>query len=404
MNQNELIYDWIDFMTLQKSHNKPINEATLRNFVSGRNAQLAQAVGALDFEVVDVGGQYGDSIKFGQGDEWVKNNIVTVQLINGSTARFHKNYADTLKKAFDAACLATGWTPQNQGAGYCPKPNGGFVQRRSRAPDQMNKPASQRQIGGHAWGTSIDLGVPASENPMGGGGKIRQFPAFINAMKQGGFVWGGDWPNKDDMHFEINVSGLPPPATGDLENQGYQDDQSSAGEIIADIGTMGRSSKPTAPTTSNIAESIDRKIFSINDESREHLYKKHKKYFDSLLSYLKKELKLTKPVKINLLNDEKNANKVLGRTGSYINHKEEIVIYTTGRHIKDIMRSLSHELVHHRQNIRGEFENHEPTKNGYAQSNKHLRNMEKEAYLKGNMLFRDWEDNYKYRGENNNVH
>ena len=148
-----------------------------------------------------------------------------------------------------------------------------------------------------------------------------------------------------------------------------------------------------------IKESLDSKIFSINDESKEKLYKKHQKYFDSLLDYLKKELKLTKSVKINFLTDEKNSKEVLGRTGSYINHKEEIVIYTSGRHIKDIMRSLSHELVHHRQNIRGEFKNHEPTKNGYAQSNEHLRKMEKEAYLKGNMFFRDWEDNYKYRGE-----
>ena len=152
-------------------------------------------------------------------------------------------------------------------------------------------------------------------------------------------------------------------------------------------------------TISALNESLNKKIFKFNDESKDHIYKKYQKYFDSLLEYLEKELKLTKSVKINFLNDENNAGNVLGKTGSYINHKKEIVIYTTGRHIKDIMRSLSHELVHHRQNIRGEFENHEPTKHGYAQSNKHLRNMEKEAYLKGNMLFRDWEDNYKYRGE-----
>lgn len=148
-----------------------------------------------------------------------------------------------------------------------------------------------------------------------------------------------------------------------------------------------------------ISESLDQKIFKINDESKDKIYTKYQKYFDSLLVFLKKELKLTKPVKINFLNDKKNANEVLGKTGSYINHKKEIVIYTTGRHIKDVMRSLAHELVHHRQNIRGEFIDHEPTKHGYAQSNKHLRKMEKEAYLKGNIHFRDWEDNYKYRGE-----
>ena len=32
---------------------------------------------------------------------------------------------------------------------------------------------------------------------------------------------------------------------------------------------------------------------------------------------------------------------------------------------------------------------------GYAQTNDHLRNMEREAYEKGNMCFRDWEDSIK---------
>jgi hypothetical protein len=37
----------------------------------------------------------------------------------------------------------------------------------------------------------------------------------------------------------------------------------------------------------------------------------------------------------------------------------------------------------------------------YAQDDEHMRNMEKEAYLKGNLLFRDWEDFYKnYRQTN----
>ena len=164
------------------------------------------------------------------------------------------------------------------------------------------------------------------------------------------------------------------------------------------VGTAAGAVKKAV--SENKIERKKEKIFKIIDKTNDKIYLEHKKYFSSLLNHLKRELKLTKPVKINFLHDEENGEKILGKTGSYINHKDEIVIYTTGRHIKDIMRSLSHELVHHRQNIRGEFEKHEPTKHGYAQSDKHLRNMEKEAYLKGNMLFRDWEDNYKYRRNN----
>ena len=35
------------------------------------------------------------------------------------------------------------------------------------------------------------------------------------------------------------------------------------------------------------------------------------------------------------------------------------------------------------------------TVEGYAQEDGHLREMEREAYETGNLIFRDWEDNYK---------
>ena len=74
------------------------------------------------------------------------------------------------------------------------------------------------------------------------------------------------------------------------------------------------------------------------------------------------------------------------------------MLYTQGRHIKDILRSLSHELVHHHQNCRGDFDGDITTNEGYAQNDEHLREMEREAYECGNMIFRDWEDNLKSKG------
>jgi len=40
------------------------------------------------------------------------------------------------------------------------------------------------------------------------------------------------------------------------------------------------------------------------------------------------------------------------------------------------------------------------TEEGYAQKNPHLRKMEEEAYLEGNMCLRDWEDGYKSSNPN----
>jgi hypothetical protein len=382
MKDYDLTYEWLDFLASQKSRSKSLfKEEKIRDFVSGDNAVVAQDVGVLDTEFSN---KDGDFIQIDPA--WISSNIVSVSLVNGGTVQFHKKYADRLKTAIEQACRATGWTPENPNTGYCPKPNGGFVMRRSRAPSESTKPVEQRRIGGHAWGTSIDVGT-ASENPMGGGGKIRQFPQYIDAMKKNGFIWGGDWSNKDDMHFEVNVTGKPVPDTG-----AGLDAASSA----ASYGGGGTSFLQSAGV---YTEALDRRIFHFNDKTQNHLYKKYKKYFDSLLEHLKKELKINKPVKIVLEDDKENGKKVLGRTGGYINQEIKIHIFCSGRHIKDIMRSLAHEMVHHHQNLRGEFKNHEPTTQGYAQSNKHLRKMEEEAYLKGNILFRDWEDNYKYRGE-----
>ena len=102
------------------------------------------------------------------------------------------------------------------------------------------------------------------------------------------------------------------------------------------------------------------------------------------------------PVRVVLRHNESNGSKILGRTGEYDPLKNKIVIYVTGRHPKDIMRSFSHELVHHTQNCRGDFAEANMREQGYAQKDEHLREMEREAYEQGNLVFRDWEDGLKY--------
>jgi len=121
----------------------------------------------------------------------------------------------------------------------------------------------------------------------------------------------------------------------------------------------------------------------------------HKPLFDSFFPYSKERLGYTKPFSLNFLSDQENHKLPLGKTAHYNPSTYEIGVYTDGRHIKDILRSVSHELVHHTQNCRGDLSKELNTSLGYAQEDGDLREMEKEAYLEGNMLFRDWEDNYK---------
>ena len=101
--------------------------------------------------------------------------------------------------------------------------------------------------------------------------------------------------------------------------------------------------------------------------------------------------------KLILKKDEENGSKTLGRTAYYDPENLHIVLYISNRHPKDILRSFAHELIHHVQNERGDLHLGDASDPQYAQNDEHLRDMEKEAYLEGNLLMRDFEDNFKYQ-------
>lgn len=105
--------------------------------------------------------------------------------------------------------------------------------------------------------------------------------------------------------------------------------------------------------------------------------------------------------KVQLNNEPQAEPESIFQTTGYYNPQEKvIVLFTFGRHPKDVLRSFAHEMIHHDQNLSGEMT---PEKIGegngpkYAQNNPHLRKLEEDAYLRGNMMFRDWTDNKKYK-------
>ncbi len=123
-----------------------------------------------------------------------------------------------------------------------------------------------------------------------------------------------------------------------------------------------------------------------------------KKHIASFFPYAQKQLGFKRPPKLFFVNDKQNAGETLGRTAYYEPETETIKIYVTNRHPKDVLRSFSHELVHHAQNCRGDFDNDTVTEDGYAQNDPHLREMEREAYERGNMIFRDYTDSLTNNG------
>jgi len=113
------------------------------------------------------------------------------------------------------------------------------------------------------------------------------------------------------------------------------------------------------------------------------------------LPFAQEKMGFERPPRLFLKQDSQNASNPLGKTAFYDPSAMSITLFVSERHPKDVMRSLSHELVHHTQNCNGDFENAGEMGEGYAQNNPHMREMEREAYDLGNMCFRDWEDSIK---------
>lgn len=115
-----------------------------------------------------------------------------------------------------------------------------------------------------------------------------------------------------------------------------------------------------------------------------------------LYNYLSKKLNISQVPRLKVINDKKNYDDPFGYTGYYDHKNKSITLYIMGRHDSDILRSFAHEVIHHWQNERGTLKisiSHEP---GYAQSDAWLRRREMEAYLFGNLLFRDWQDEQRH--------
>lgn len=85
-------------------------------------------------------------------------------------------------------------------------------------------------------------------------------------------------------------------------------------------------------------------------------------------------------------------NDILAPTAYYTPTDNTITLFTAGRHIKDILRSYCHELIHHMQNCEGRIGAVNTTD---TNTDSDLTELEEEAYLKGNMIFRNWTDSKK---------
>ena len=130
----------------------------------------------------------------------------------------------------------------------------------------------------------------------------------------------------------------------------------------------------------------------VKDENRKLGYD-YTPYMASILEYMIDEGMNILPLpEVKVKEDITESANFFGKTAYYDPNNKEVVLYIKDRHPKDVMRSFAHEMIHHLQNLEGRL-------GGVATSNTNedssLMELEKEAYLQGNITFRNWEDKVK---------
>jgi hypothetical protein len=118
-------------------------------------------------------------------------------------------------------------------------------------------------------------------------------------------------------------------------------------------------------------------------------------HIDGMYDYFDQKLGFQKPPTMVLDSDPSNQSNVLGKTAYYDPQSLEVHVFTDGRHPKDMLRSIAHELIHHHQNLEGRLDVGGYMGEGYYLKNEKMRALENEAMEKGNGLMREYEDNLK---------
>jgi hypothetical protein len=122
-------------------------------------------------------------------------------------------------------------------------------------------------------------------------------------------------------------------------------------------------------------------------------------HVQGMYDHFDQKIGFNKPPTMIFDSDPSNQHQVLGKTAYYDPSSFEIHIYSDGRHPKDMLRSIAHELIHHRQNLEGRLDVGGYHGEGYYLENEELKKLEHEAMLEGNALMREYEDTLK-RKEN----
>ena len=147
-----------------------------------------------------------------------------------------------------------------------------------------------------------------------------------------------------------------------------------------------------------ITEEQMKQIGVLLENDRKKMPIDYDKYITSLINFMREQhLRIDPLPEIELNPDEQDG--IFVKTGYYSPEERKVVVFTDQRHPKDVLRTVAHEFIHHMQNLQN------PDKDwgtgGNLEDDKTLRSIEGEAFLLGNIIFREWTEKMKKTRELN---
>lgn len=121
----------------------------------------------------------------------------------------------------------------------------------------------------------------------------------------------------------------------------------------------------------------------------------YSEYIDSLMEFIAGKRDIRPFPGIEFVDEDQDGDVVFSKTAYYSPDRKTVTLFIKDRHPKDVLRSLAHELIHHSQNLGGRLRPSDYSGETITDDDR-LMELEKEAYLNGNILFRSWtEDRQK---------
>lgn len=119
-------------------------------------------------------------------------------------------------------------------------------------------------------------------------------------------------------------------------------------------------------------------------------------WIEEIVKFLRTKMDIDPLPKIRLDQTPNPEDELFIKTGYYEPVSNELVLFIDNRHIKDILRTFCHEMVHRNQNLADPEGFQNSASSLPLDEDRNLKHIESEAFLYGNLLFRQFTEKYTH--------